>query len=165
MIETRLAAMGELIYTELAPPPARAGSGDTTPPPGGAPFDWGLNADGWNVVIHNRSGAPITPWYMGQDMVRKAPRLIRPRGRGSVRGKADPLRSGVPADMRIDLRIHGISNVLAVTGVPGSNGFTAEVYGSEPWAFRFAAFDARRPLELTVLVGGSLGAGERVRAA
>ncbi|RSS81235.1 hypothetical protein EF918_10960 [Streptomyces sp. WAC06614] len=105
------------------------------------------------MLVQNMTPRPLTPWYMGTDMVRDAPRLIGPGGKGVVRGKADPLWPGSPADMAIDLRIGGHPNVLAITRGPEHGDFTAEVYGCGPWNFTFTEISARRPLILVVRLG------------
>lgn len=156
LIEKKLAAVGEFIHAELAsPPPAVADGDEAVSPPEEPAFDWGVNGTGWNVVIHNQSALPITPWYMGPDMVGKAPRMIEPQATVSIVGKVDPLCAGAPADMTIDLRMEGFSNVLSIRRAHQHGGFTAEVYGCDPWSFSFDALDARQPLVLRVLVGRS----------
>ncbi|MFF0219147.1 hypothetical protein [Streptomyces vinaceus] len=152
-IGSKLAAAGEFIHEELATPLHVVGDGG---PPEGRPrpvFDWGRNANGWRVIVRNLTDQAIAPWYLGSDMVHRAPRLIAPGATGVVKGKPDPLRRGSPADMKLDLCIGGLSNLLVVSRGPGRGKFAADVYGCPPWDFGFVALAPHRPLILAVRPG------------
>lgn len=115
-----------------------------------ARLDWGVNRDGWTVRVRNMTELPITPWYMGSDTVFSAPRQISPGEEAVVLGMPDPLRSGYPSDMSIDLRIGGWPNVLVVRRDLEGDRFTATVHHCGPWHGAVTSHGPTAPLEVRI---------------
>ncbi|MFB7053573.1 hypothetical protein ACFCXT_10730 [Streptomyces vinaceus] len=168
-IGMQLAEAGSLISSELTPNPAEDEQNPPECPDTALPSPrkvcssyWGVNTHGWEVRVRNLTRVPITPWYMGSDMVFGAPPIIEPGATGTVTGKRDVLNFGHPADMSIDLRIGASTNVLSVRRDPECDDVIATVHSWGPWDFTFQKCDPTAPLQLVVTRSRRPGRNPRI---